>query len=155
MLANIEIGYNNRALIKERKLDELTWNQIRKRIPTLGIPDILDKEACKNWYPDTVIVDDKGLELLTNAGFECTIKQCKGLSYSNGVRESLTAGLTIVAVPNIALYEVQTVTWIDDACTESIQNYLNKGWRILAICPPNNQRRPDYILGHTDKNAEY
>ena len=26
---------------------------------------------------------------------------------------------------------------------------LDDGWRILAICPPNSQRRPDYILGRS------
>ena len=40
--------------------------------------------------------------------------------------------------------EVQVLT---DCCTEALQGELDDGWRILAVCPPNAQRRPDYVLG--------
>jgi hypothetical protein len=36
---------------------------------------------------------------------------------------------------------------LDDACTDDVQRHLDEGWKILAVCPPNSQRRPDYILG--------
>lgn len=54
-----------------------------------------------------------------------------------------------VHVPNLGLLMVNEVTWLEDCCTEVLQEYLDKGWRILAVCPQPDQRRPDYILGRT------
>jgi hypothetical protein len=45
------------------------------------------------------------------------------------------------------------VTNLDDAYTDELQEHLEDGWRIIAICPPNGQRRPDYILGRTKEKA--
>lgn len=50
-------------------------------------------------------------------------------------------------VPDLTLLTYDEVTYVDDACTDAVQQLLDKGWRILAVCPPNAQRRPDYILG--------
>jgi hypothetical protein len=40
---------------------------------------------------------------------------------------------------------------LDDACTDNLQAHLNEGWRIIAVCPPDAKRRPDYILGRTKR----
>lgn len=61
---------------------------------------------------------------------------------------SLANAKTIqIAVPDVGLLLIDEVTWLNDACTEELQSRLDEGWRILAVCPPNAQRRPDYILG--------
>lgn len=52
-----------------------------------------------------------------------------------------------IAIPDIGLMLVEEVEVVDDACTDRIQSKLDEGWRILAVCPPNAQRRPDYVLG--------
>jgi hypothetical protein len=39
---------------------------------------------------------------------------------------------------------------LEDACTDGVQNSLNNGWRIIAVCVQPNQRRPDYVLGRFD-----
>lgn len=54
-----------------------------------------------------------------------------------------------VHVPNLGLLMMDEVDWMEDACTERLQDKLDDGWRILAICPQPDQRRPDYILGRT------
>lgn len=59
-----------------------------------------------------------------------------------------------IAIPDFCLLQIQTVTVIEDACTDALQSYLDDGWRILAVCPPNAARRPDYILGHKDKDKD-
>lgn len=61
-----------------------------------------------------------------------------------------------VHVPNIGLLQVDEVTNLDDCCTDVLQAHLDKGWRILCVCPPNNQRRPDYIMGRssTDRKGD-
>lgn len=52
--------------------------------------------------------------------------------------------------PSINLMSVDETLLIADACTNEVQQRLDYGWRILAICPQ-PQRRPDYILGRKSK----
>lgn len=54
-----------------------------------------------------------------------------------------------VHVPGFAMMEIRKVKVEIDYCTDRLQDDLNDGWRILAICPQPDQRRPDYILGRT------
>lgn len=35
----------------------------------------------------------------------------------------------------------------EDSCTDVLQECMNDGWRIIAVCSQPDQRRPDYILG--------
>lgn len=37
---------------------------------------------------------------------------------------------------------------LENACTDEVQGRLAEGWRIIAVCPQPDQRRPDYVLGH-------
>lgn len=55
-----------------------------------------------------------------------------------------------VHVPGDALMKINELRLVEDACTDTVQQMLNDGWRILAICPQ-PQRRPDYILGATSE----
>lgn len=62
--------------------------------------------------------------------------------------EGLQGGQIVqLAIPDLGLLTLDEVTYMTDACTDMLQDELDKGWRILAVCPPNAQRRPDYILG--------
>jgi hypothetical protein len=56
-----------------------------------------------------------------------------------------------VHISDLGLLAVKQATWLEDACTEELQKYLDEGWRILAVCPQPDKRRPDYILGRNDK----
>lgn len=60
-----------------------------------------------------------------------------------------------IAVPDMALMYIDEVCVETDFCTDALQDMLNEGWRILAICPPNSQRRPDYILGRRKKRDPF
>lgn len=52
--------------------------------------------------------------------------------------------------PGAWVNNVNRMMLVEDSCTDSIQGYLDEGWRILAIQPQPDQRRPDYILGRFD-----
>lgn len=52
-----------------------------------------------------------------------------------------------VVVPGIGLLAIRQVRVETDCCTERLQEWLDEGWQILAICPQPDQRRPDYVLG--------
>ena len=57
-----------------------------------------------------------------------------------------------VAVAGLGMLTIDEVKCNYDLCTESLQDELDKGWRIIAICVQPDQRRPDYILGRTKKD---
>ena len=71
----------------------------------------------------------------------------------NAVEQQVTkhnfenASYVQIAIPDFALLYIDEVRAETDLCTYTLQEWLNEGWRILAVCPPNAQRRPDYILG--------
>lgn len=52
-----------------------------------------------------------------------------------------------VHVPGNALLSVDDVMVEEDLCTDELQRLIGVGWRIVAVCPQPNQRRPDYVLG--------
>ena len=52
-----------------------------------------------------------------------------------------------VHISNVGLLSINKVKVEMDYCTDNLQYDLDKGWRILAICPQPDSRRPDYILG--------
>lgn len=57
-----------------------------------------------------------------------------------------------VHVPNLGLLMMNKVLLLQDACTDDLQEHLDHGWRILAICPQPNQRRPDYVIGKQEQD---
>ena len=59
--------------------------------------------------------------------------------------------LVNVAVGGSTLH-IDVVKVVEDYCTDRLQEELNSGWRIVAVCVQPNQRRPDYILGKTNEN---
>lgn len=59
-----------------------------------------------------------------------------------------------VHVPGFGLLAIDDVRYENDCCTEALQEFIDDGWRILAICPQPDQRRPDYILGRNRAAAE-
>lgn len=99
---------------------------------------------------------------LQGAGIEISLEAIDGTmltkmvgrpdKYGNITPLELQSGQVVqIAVPDIGLLQIDEVTWMEDACTEELQARLEDGWRILAVCPPNAQRRPDYILGRKRK----
>lgn len=52
-----------------------------------------------------------------------------------------------VHMPGQALSMYNDTMLMEDACTDALQENLNRGWRIIAACPQPDQRRPDYVLG--------
>lgn len=49
--------------------------------------------------------------------------------------------------PNSALFSVAETMLMENSCTDALQEKLAEGWRIIAVQPQPDQRRPDYILG--------
>ena len=127
-------------------------------------PEVTDTN---HLYIQTAIMDlDVVLPVLQQLGLEPTIKAFKNtmfiglhdkirrLEYDQKlIRQQIVQdGMAVqIHVPNAGLFMVNEVKVIEDSCTEVLQDELNDGWRILCVCPPNGQRRPDYILGKVVK----
>lgn len=62
-----------------------------------------------------------------------------------GIKEALASYQ--VHLPGNELLGIQSVEVREDCCTEDLQRELDRGWRIIAVCPRGGQRRPDYVLG--------
>lgn len=92
------------------------------------------------------------VDKLLAVGAKPQLERVKGISYAAPEPESRAAqavnhSTTVISVANHNLFEVTKVTWMENTCTEELQRMLDAGWRILAVCPSNDARRPDYILG--------
>jgi hypothetical protein len=59
-----------------------------------------------------------------------------------------------VHVPGLALMTYNDIMLCEDTCTDLLQSHLDKGWRIIAVSPQPDQRRPDYILGRYNPDKE-
>lgn len=90
-------------------------------------------------------------QVLTELGIKYEIKRFRS---TYRVKDNETHHHLHVAIPNFALLMINEVELLDDACTDALQSRLNDGWRILAVCPPACQRRPDYILGRQKKETD-
>lgn len=139
-----------------RALPAEVYRTIRERIPRLKLPE--DQEKVDNYYQD-VLMDAAEAELLTDAGIELSIKRIKGLAYPDWFNAARRSGLSPpdgvhnvtyqVSVANVGLLAVDEVSVLEDCCTDTLQAELDSGWRILAVCPPNDARRPTYVIGRT------
>jgi hypothetical protein len=117
----------------------------------------------------TLVVDDAGIRALADLGLDVNLSEdhststmvvkladrVSALEARQGdttLPQKIMAGAAVqISIPDLALLYINEVTHMDDACTDTVQEMLNEGWRILAVCPPNAQRRPDYILGRRKK----
>lgn len=147
MIVQIEFTYSLPDRIRE--LSEEQWAELRTHPVFADCPAVRDGEPDYKLRPTsmTTIADADDIAFFERFGLRFDIRRVKGVRYPG--KEALTAvpQIAVVSVPNIALYEVNEVKLLDNACTDLLQKHLDDGWRILAVCPPNDQRRPDYILG--------
>lgn len=150
MIATIEIAYSAGDFV--RKLDRDRYNQLRQEAEILYLPEWTDGENEPPYWSmygsqtlavvpqDTLVLDKWGVGY-TVVNFRNTYR----------VEDPDTHQHVHVHIPNFELLSIREVTHLDDACTDALQRLLNEGWSIIAVCPPNATRRPDYILGRAEK----
>jgi hypothetical protein len=151
MLAIIEVDY-----FDPKKMTLEQRNAIRDRLPQMALSD----EDAKYMHATREFLADLATDgpFLLSLDLKFSIKRFKGCYIMgeagtwHSQRRPSNPEQTIniqVAIPNLALFAVDEVMLLDDACTDALNSYLKEGWRILAVCPPASQRRPDYILGRS------
>lgn len=86
-------------------------------------------------------------------------KRIKSLEVeSKLLREKLGEDGTLMQIhlPNFSLLSINEVLILEDECTDDLQGALDKGFKIICVCPPYSERRPTYILGryNAERNPE-
>ena len=103
--------------------------------------------------PDEIIhhkyVCLKPLKKLRFSEFENKIPDLNKAPSLESVKEVIKQTFQI-HLPNNDLLNFRSVDYLENECTDMLGDYLDKGWRIIAVCPQVGKRRPDYILGHQD-----
>lgn len=162
MIARILIdAYRIRDAMKE---SPEKFQRLKDLIP--GVPDTTDSLFS---YIEAIVDLPSVLPELAALGIEPTIKAFKN-NVILGVHEKIRYledqqkllrqqiyqdGMVVqVHIPNVGMYLIDEVDVLTDICTNTLQDYLDDGWRILCVCPPNGQRRPDYIIGRSGKRKK-
>lgn len=81
-------------------------------------------------------------------------------AYAKGIELPTAGGNTYnnkceVHMPGNMLATYNQVRLLEDSCTDVLQTALSAGWRIIAVCPQPDSRRPDYILGRFNPNDDF
>jgi hypothetical protein len=146
----IEFDYGDSKKLKELSVTQR--DSIRKNVLSLVALEEPPEDP-NAYYTGGIygkfLVTEEEFHLLKGMGLELQVKNFKN-TY-NTVLPSGDGTRYHFHLPNLGLLQIRKVIWLEDGCTETLQQHLNEGWSILAVCPPNGQRRPDYILGRGDK----
>lgn len=97
-----------------------------------------------------VVMDGDEVEAWSAIGAELSVHRVKGVASNH---QDIRKTIYQISVANVGLMQISRVDVLEDACTDQLQDHLDKGWRILAVCPPNDARRPTYVIGHFKSEA--
>lgn len=147
-------SYGNKEC--ETAFTEAEYNKLRD---VLGLPPIeqRNESASKNEFVGSI--DD--LALLAEMGLEPKVSRVRGMFIDRtdmpaegrigAIPDFSSQTIINLTIPNAALFAVRSLMVVEDECTNRVQQYLDEGWRIVAVCPPNDTRRPTFILGHMEQ----
>lgn len=142
----IELGWSASTQIKA--LDALNLLRLREGFPGLDIPEgfpLSDKWSLEYDKRSHVVEAETVGVLLSELGIEYQVKRFKGQAK---VTQHQTTNIH-VALPNLGLIMIDEVELLNDCCTDMLGSHLKDGWRIIAVCPPLDARRPDYVIGRS------
>lgn len=155
MGVNLEYGGSAQLLA----LSEEAWEALRKALPPGRLKPFAERGAYMSM--SAWICDIEEAIVWGEAGVNLVVSRIKGVAYPVHPKSALAEALNghppmilNISVANVGLYDVKLVRYEEDCCTVYLQGLLDKGWRLLAVCPPNDARRPTYILGHSDANRD-
>jgi hypothetical protein len=157
MIAKMNLSLANYA----SKPTEEQWDALK----TL-FPDYRERDLPTYWGNESITADiETVMVVISGKGFKVEVEVFSPHNMLTKLKDKydheleqtenyLKGHITHIHVPNMALLTYNEITNLDDSCTDEIQRMLNDRWRIIAVCPPNAQRRPDYILGRYTKESE-
>lgn len=147
----LEYGWKKKLLELFDK-EPVAYRRLRERVKMYALPHTREELDKLNEYTDRKLdtIDDLELEAWTSAGFTVQMSRVRGLRSND---PDIHKTIYQISVANVGLMQIQRVEVLEDCCTDALQRELDRGWRILAVCPPNDARRPTYVVGHMEKEA--
>lgn len=157
---NISLDWSDQQRLQGTGDKALTDEEYEKLREQLVILDLAPVSERSRQYFSKIMATSHELQVFVDMGFTPSVSRIRGLFDDQlqalGVPPMPNASQVVnVTIPNIGLFSVRRVMVLEDMCTDAVQKYLENGWRIVAVCPPNDTRRPTYILGHMDTSPEY
>lgn len=119
----------------------------------LSLHDKSDKNAEKAgtvypWYTYTVWFDRLPVDVPYRLERTVYVGPIDDLDTNTGARVPAFNKKVQVIVPSLGLLLLDEVMLANDCCTDELNRLMREQcWRIVAVCPQPDQRRPDYILG--------
>lgn len=149
-LAKVNVSaYEARPIFEKMSLED--YNRVRSKLLGLDLPE--DRSTLKDWYThNDMMIDEEDLAILQDLDIPVTLKRLRGLKSPD--LNPLPTIINQISVANVGLMQIRYVDVLEDACTNDLQRKLDDGWRILAVCPPNDTRRPTYIIGQFEQPKE-
>lgn len=150
---------------RKAELDAAGW-------PTCDI-DESNRDYLYFTREDTQVVSRDRYLALLEAGIKLELEQVIDINvdpaevfqrvseaYSKGIEMPSSGGNTYnsrceVHMPGNMLATYNQVQLLKDSCTDALQSALSAGWRIIAVCPQPDSRRPDYIMGRFNPNDDF
>lgn len=154
MIFRGELTYEGRKAIEA--FDQANWDALSKQVPQFKMGEWKeDGSHARHWWPgDDLLATDDDIRFLSELGIGFTVKHFKGMYKGSGSGVAIQSHddmmkVVQIHISNIGLLQMDEVTYEEDCCTDKLQAMLDSGWRMIAVCPPNNARRPTYILGRS------
>lgn len=151
-IARIKIDYDQRNNFTTAQVEEFKAAIFNHPVfgrdqeaPFKPVEDKEDRFSLDYWTSDYVV--DFDLIRTIPCMVMCRLRTANSLEAVTEPRPPAFNEKVEVSVPSNNLMGIKMVKVVENACTESMQEELNAGWVILAICPQPDQRRPDYIVG--------
>ena len=152
-IAHGKLEYSwKKKLLELFNKDPDAYRRLRSRVKIVALPHTLEELEKLNEYGSFTenLIDDLEIEAWVNVGIEVTMSRVRGLRSND---PDIHKTIYQISVANIGLMQIQRVEVLEDCCTDELQRELDRGWRLLAVCPPNDARRPSYVIGHIEKEA--
>ena len=151
-IVSVEIRYEEIKKIKA--LSPEPYAALRERFDEiLELPE--DSKTISDWSSPKFVGIMEDVEYLAGLGVKCQISRVRGTFVEKlpklGVPEPVGQQIVNIMIPNAGLFSVKRLKLLSDECTDVVQGFLDEGSRIVAVCPPNDTRRPTYILGHQEE----
>lgn len=144
----------------KEKWEGTDWEEVQKYHPLATGNKPKDPWDLNHYFDTPTRLTDEEILNLQRLGFELKVMPYPGAMITkmsdrnkweydaHAQPEDLLSGKAVqVSIPDMALLYINEVIVETDLCTDQLQTLLDDGWRMLAVCPPNAQRRPDYVLG--------
>lgn len=148
--ADLEYGWKKK-LLELMSTDLDAYLALRQKVRLYKLPTTQEElEKLSEWNDKADVIDETEVEAWTSVGIEVRLSRMRGVaSNSRDLRQTVYQ----ISVANVGLMQIQRAEVLEDCCTDELQCWLDRGWRILAVCPPNDARRPSYVMGHFEKEA--